>query len=79
LQGTVNHSLGTPYANGLLEPLLEEIKKHNPNALPSLNALTSMPPKAYRWVGEMEEVSHTFAKKDLIRGYFSELRRHTGG
>ena len=39
---------------------MEQIEKHNPNALPALNSLTVMPPKAYRWVGEMEEISKTF-------------------
>jgi len=29
--------------------------------LAGLQSLTGMPPKAYRWVGEMEEISQTFA------------------
>jgi len=37
------------------------MKKHNPGGLQQLNSLTGMPPKAYRWVGEMEEISKTFA------------------
>jgi Domain of unknown function (DUF1932) len=51
-------SLGTAHANGLLEQLLDLLKKHN--RLESISYLTSMPPKAYRWVGEMEEISKTF-------------------
>jgi Domain of unknown function (DUF1932) len=51
-------SLGTAHANGLLEQLLQLLKKHN--RLDSLSYLTSMPPRAYRWVGEMEEISKTF-------------------
>ena len=54
-------SLGTAAANGLLEALFDQLKKHNPIGLARLQSLTVMPPKAYRWVGEMEEISNTFA------------------
>jgi hypothetical protein len=37
------------------------MKKHNPGGLQRLNSLTGMPPKAYRWVAEMEEISKTFS------------------
>ena len=55
--------MGTAHANGLLNTLLEQIKKHTPNAVSSLDTLTVMPPKAYRWFGEMEEISKTFANQ----------------
>ena len=58
--GIAIQSLGTAHANGLLEHLLGLMKKHNPVGFESLNYLTSMPPKAYRWIGEMEEISKTF-------------------
>ena len=35
----------------------------------SFHALPGMPPKAYRWIGEMEEIAATFAAAGLPDGY----------
>ena len=48
---------------GLDETLRAEQQESIPDVLGWLNgAIPSMPPKAYRWVGEMEEIAATFAE-----------------
>lgn len=47
---------------GVLDELKQEIQTRQPGIWPrAANGLTGMPPKAYRWVREMEEIGVTFA------------------
>ncbi|KXJ88230.1 putative Phosphogluconate dehydrogenase [Microdochium bolleyi] len=49
---------------GVLDELTSELAVHNPASLRSVTGgLTGMPPKAYRWVREMEEISRTFEEE----------------
>jgi hypothetical protein len=48
-------------ANGLLEPLIERIKRHNPKSLMLLKSVIVMPPKAYRRTGEWKKSSKTLS------------------
>src|SRR5690606_27172084 len=51
---------------GLSEALRAEQRQSMPQVLAWLEQTTpSMPPKAYRWVGEMEEIATTFADLGL--------------
>jgi hypothetical protein len=51
-------SFTTAQSLGVLPNLLEELGARQPDRLKSAkNGLTSMPPKAYRWVKEMEEIA----------------------
>jgi L-threonate 2-dehydrogenase len=60
LTALATEALVAARAQGLQEPLIVEFQ-----ALPFFNTIermvTGMPPKAYRWVGEMEEIAHTFS------------------
>ena len=48
-------------AMGLAEPLRAELEQSQPELLAWLDRqVPGMPPKAYRWVGEMEEIAATF-------------------
>jgi L-threonate 2-dehydrogenase len=48
-------------AMGLAEPLRAELEQSQPQLLSWLERqVPGMPPKAYRWVGEMEEIAATF-------------------
>ncbi|RFU26725.1 hypothetical protein B7463_g9612, partial [Scytalidium lignicola] len=54
---------------GVLEELKEEIQTRMPSVLPrAVNGMTGMPPKAYRWVREMEEIGVTFAEEGGFTG-----------
>ncbi|KAG9237588.1 6-phosphogluconate dehydrogenase [Amylocarpus encephaloides] len=44
---------------GVLALLLGEMEKRTPGMLKAARGVTGMPPKAYRWVREMEEISQT--------------------
>jgi 3-hydroxyisobutyrate dehydrogenase-like beta-hydroxyacid dehydrogenase len=53
-------------AMGLSAPLRAELEGSQGTLLTSLGrAIPGMPPKAYRWVGEMEEIAATFADLGL--------------
>ncbi|KAK6355272.1 hypothetical protein TWF696_004385 [Orbilia brochopaga] len=54
-------SFTTASALGLLKPLQEQLAEKTPLISSFVNnAIVQMPPKAYRWVGEMEEIADTF-------------------
>ena len=54
----------------LLEPLLAELKDSQPTVLEWLErAVPAMPPKARRWVSEMEEIAATLEYLNLSPGY----------
>ncbi|KAI1625827.1 hypothetical protein EDD37DRAFT_648284 [Exophiala viscosa] len=51
----------TAHSAGVLPSLQEHLKEFNPGALAAAQrGLTTMPPKAYRWVDEMREINQTF-------------------
>jgi 3-hydroxyisobutyrate dehydrogenase-like beta-hydroxyacid dehydrogenase len=53
-------------AFSLTEPLLQEFRQSQATFLAQMErALPGMPPKAHRWVGEMEEIAQTFASVGL--------------
>ncbi|RMY77436.1 hypothetical protein D0863_01323 [Hortaea werneckii] len=53
-------SLTTAHNLGCLPELKQHLEDFNPGAAKAINSLTSMPPKAYRWEREMEEIAKTF-------------------
>ncbi len=56
---------------GLEETLRAEQKQSAPDVLGWLqHAVPTMPPKAYRWVGEMEEIAATFASLGMTPNIF---------
>ena len=53
--------LTTAHALGVSEELAAEFAGSQPAALAAMNkGLPSLPPKAFRWIGEMEEIAATF-------------------
>lgn len=64
LTALATESLVAAQVLGLQEPLMAEFQ-----ALPFFKTIQrlvpGMPPKAYRWVGEMQEIARTFADLDL--------------
>jgi 3-hydroxyisobutyrate dehydrogenase-like beta-hydroxyacid dehydrogenase len=57
---TVAHSMG------LYEPLVQEFQKSQGDRYRTMERqIPGMPTKAYRWVGEMEEIAQTFADAGL--------------
>jgi len=57
---------------GLGDALRAEQRDSTPELLASLmRSLPAMPPKAYRWVGEMEEIAATFAEVGLTPQMFA--------
>jgi len=56
-------------AMGLSEPLLRELTESNPALLAWMEGMVSaMPPKAHRWVAEMQEIAATFESLRLPSG-----------
>ncbi|KAF3082908.1 hypothetical protein TWF569_004371 [Orbilia oligospora] len=54
-------SFTTAASLGLLKPLQDQLAEKTPLISSFVNnAIVQMPPKAYRWVGEMEEIADTF-------------------
>ena len=54
---------------GVAEPLRAELASSVPALLDyATRAVPTMPPKAYRWIGEMEEIAQTFAAVGLPPG-----------
>ncbi len=54
---------------GVAEPLLAELASSVPALLDyATRAVPTMPPKAYRWIGEMEEIAQIFAALGLPPG-----------
>jgi len=60
----ITEALVASQALGLQEALLAEFQSLPP-FVSSERSVIGMPPKAYRWVGEMEEISRTFADVGL--------------
>ena len=57
---TVAHSMG------LYEPLVQEFQKSQGDRYRTMERqLPTMPPRAHRWIGEMEEIAQTFADAGL--------------
>ncbi|EWC48142.1 hypothetical protein DRE_07781 [Drechslerella stenobrocha 248] len=57
-------SFTTAAAMGLLKPLQDQLAEKTPLISSFVNnAIVQMPPKAYRWVGEMEEIAETFHRE----------------
>lgn len=55
-------SFTTAYNLGVLEELQDYMGKYNPSTLRlAEHGIVTMPPKAYRWVHEMLEISETMA------------------
>ncbi|KAF3937236.1 hypothetical protein ABW19_dt0209063 [Dactylella cylindrospora] len=67
-------SFTTASSMGLLRPLQDQLAENAPLMHSFVNnAIVQMPPKAYRWVGEMEEIAETFHEeggfdKDIYLG-----------
>lgn len=67
-------SFTTASSLGLLKPLQDQLAEKTPLISNFVNnAIVQMPPKAYRWVGEMEEIAETFHTeagfdKDIYNG-----------
>ncbi|KAH8815259.1 6-phosphogluconate dehydrogenase [Xylogone sp. PMI_703] len=54
---------------GVLDELKDEIQSRMPGIYPrAVSGVTGMPPKAYRWVREMEEIGVTFAEEGGFTG-----------
>ncbi|KAI7222368.1 6-phosphogluconate dehydrogenase C-terminal domain-like protein [Hortaea werneckii] len=53
-------SLTTAHNLGCLPELKRHLEDFNPGAAKAINSLTTMPPKAYRWEREMEEIAKSF-------------------
>ncbi|GAM82604.1 hypothetical protein ANO11243_005860 [Dothideomycetidae sp. 11243] len=64
-------SFTTAHQLGVLPELKAELAARAPEELQMAQFLTTMPPKAYRWVREMEEISDTFA----LEGGFGQDER----
>ncbi|KAL1870470.1 hypothetical protein Daus18300_005157 [Diaporthe australafricana] len=63
-------SFTTAQRMGVLEPLREALQDTVPARVKQTeNALTGMPPKAYRWVREMEEIAKTHAEEGGFEDY----------
>jgi 3-hydroxyisobutyrate dehydrogenase-like beta-hydroxyacid dehydrogenase len=57
---TMAHSMG------LYEPLVQEFQKSQGDRYRTMERqIPTMPPRAYRWIGEMEEIAQTFADAGL--------------
>jgi hypothetical protein len=51
---------------GLYEPLVQEFQKSQGDRYRNMERqIPTMPPRAYRWIGEMEEIAQTFADAGL--------------
>lgn len=57
-------SLMTADHFGLLEKLLDEISYSQPRVFDSIKSVNSISAKAFRWIGEMEEIAETFKFSD---------------
>ncbi|POS80890.1 6-phosphogluconate dehydrogenase [Diaporthe helianthi] len=63
-------SFTTAQRMGVLEPLREALQETVPGRVKQTEkALTGMPPKAYRWVREMEEIAKTHAEEGGFEDY----------
>jgi 3-hydroxyisobutyrate dehydrogenase-like beta-hydroxyacid dehydrogenase len=52
--------------SGVAQPLQRELEMSQPNLLEWIRRMVpSMPPKAWRWIGEMEEIAETFESQGL--------------
>lgn len=70
-------SFTTAERMGVLGPLREAMEEIVPSRVKQTeNALVGMPPKAYRWVGEMEEIAKTHAEQG---GFEDTLFRGAAG
>jgi len=55
-------SLTTAHNLNVMPELIAHLEEFNPGARKSIESTTRMPPKAYRWVKEMEEIADTFER-----------------
>lgn len=53
-------SFTTAHRLGVTTELQEHLSNYSPKTLELTKGITTMPPKAYRWVREMQEISATF-------------------
>lgn len=67
-------SLTTAHNLGCLPELQQHLQQYNPGAAKSVESITRMPPKAYRWVREMEEIAETFEADGGFEGEESIFR-----
>lgn len=62
-------SFTTAHRLGVLGELQDHLESYSPKTLAlAQNGLVGMPPKAYRWVREMEEIGETFATDGGFEG-----------
>ncbi|KAG8623914.1 hypothetical protein KVT40_008890 [Elsinoe batatas] len=73
-QAIAIESFTTAHKLGVLSELQEQLKQTSSATAQMTASLTTMPPKAYRWVKEMKEIGDTFA----IDGGFGEDERIFG-
>ena len=70
-------SFTTAERMGVLPELQAHLKEYNPSGGASAaRGLVGMPPKAYRWVAEMEEIARTMEE---VGGFRSRRSGETGG
>lgn len=55
-------SFTTAHRLNVLPELAAHLERYSPKSLEMSGSITGMPPKAYRWVREMEEIGATFAE-----------------
>ncbi|KAK5123344.1 hypothetical protein LTR85_002775 [Meristemomyces frigidus] len=67
-------SLTSAHNLGCLPELKQHLQLFNPGAAKSAESVTRMPPKAYRWVREMEEIAETFEADGGFEGDESIFR-----
>lgn len=56
-------SLTTAHNLNCIPELQQHLETFNPGAAKAINSVTRMPPKAYRWVYEMQEIARTFEEE----------------
>jgi 3-hydroxyisobutyrate dehydrogenase-like beta-hydroxyacid dehydrogenase len=73
-------SYTTAHSCGVLKELQEHLAQYSPKTLESANyGLTSMPPKAYRWVEEMRQINETFTEEGGFTGAVLSRNAPNGG
>ncbi|KAK3397608.1 hypothetical protein B0T20DRAFT_461604 [Sordaria brevicollis] len=61
-------SLSTAHSLNILPSFLSALERLAPSRLQTMTRyVTGLPPKAYRWVAEMEEISKTFTDEETVR------------
>ncbi|KAK5136217.1 hypothetical protein LTR08_003824 [Meristemomyces frigidus] len=67
-------TLTTAHNLGCMPELKQHLEAFNPGAAKSVESVTRMPPKAYRWVREMEEIAETMEADGAFEGAESIFR-----